>query len=151
MEKKDKLQQKLEEAEEKKKEYLNGWKRARADLANYKKEESKRLQRFLEFSRAEWILELLPVLDSFYRAKDLSGKEKEGLERIRKQFEDFLEKEGVKRIEVLGKEFDPSLAEAVEEVESDKEPGTVVEVLRNGYRMGERLLRPAKVVVSKKN
>lgn len=149
------LKEKLEQCERERKEYLDGWKRARADFINYKKEEKKRMEDFLKFAATDLIVDMLSVVDSFERAEaGLSEQEKrkeevKGLLKIGEQINDFLEKEGVEEVKVEGQRFDPGVAEAVEEVESEKEPGTVVEVVRKGYRLHNRLIRAAKVKVSK--
>ena len=141
----------LKKCTKEKEEYLAGWKRERADFVNYKKEEKERIETFLKFSSEIFILKVLSILDSFHRAQGIAkGKEKQGLAQIEKQFKDLLEKEGVEEIEIEGKEFDPLLAEATEEVKTDScRPGIVVEVVRKGYKLKGKVIRPAQVKVSK--
>lgn len=150
------LKKKLKECEKFKQEYLAGWQRARADFLNYKKDEEQRIKRFLELEREGFILELLPLLDSFEKAKkELPENLKDndyikGFLQIYQQFWDFLKKEGVERIESLGKKFNPNFHEAVGEVkEESKEPSIIVEEIQAGYKLKEKLLRPAKVKVVK--
>lgn len=146
----------LEECQKQRNEYLAGWQRARADFLNYKKEEIERFNGFIGYASEEMILRILPLFDSFYLAeKNLTPDLREnpyvkGILQIKTQFEDFLKSQAVEPIEVLGKKFDPNLQEVVEEVEvKDQEPGMVVEEIQKGYLIQERLLRPAKVKVTK--
>ncbi len=152
----EELRKKIERYREEKDKYLNGWKRARADLLNYKKEERERIEKFVSFAKKDLFGDLLLILDSFKLAeKSLPEKLKEkkevkGLLQIKKELERFLKKEGVERIDVLGEKYDPSVAEAVAEVEKeDLEEDVVAEVVRDGYTFQGRILRPAKVKVSK--
>lgn len=152
------LKRKLQECEKLKEEYLAGWQRSRADFLNYKKEESERMKEFQEIVKENFILELLPILDNFEKAeKELSENLKndeyiKGFLQIRKQLSDFLKKQGVEKIESLGKRFDPHFHEAIEEVETrEKESGIVIEEIEPGYKLKEKLLRPAKVKVARNN
>jgi len=130
-------------------EYLNGWKRAAADLANYKKEELRRFEEFAKLANAALILNLLPTLDSFQRSAENSP--------IKNQLEDILKKAGVEKIEVkVGDAFNPTIHEAVEAVEpaapAENQSTTfarlyIDEVTENGYNLHGKLLRPAKVKV----
>ena len=132
-------------------EYLNGWKRAAADLANYKKEELKRFEGFAQLTNAGLILNLLPVLDSFYKTS--------GEPQIKAQLETVLKKAGLEKIEVkIGDPFNPALHEAIEAIEVvDAAPqltavgqrSIVAEVVEMGYNLHGKLLRPAKVKVVK--
>ncbi len=137
-------------------EYLAGWQRARADFLNYKKEEIERFKNIIDIANEEMVLKILPLLDSFYLAeKNLDTNLQEnsyvkGILQIKAQFEDFLKSQEVKPIETLGKKFDPQFQEVVEGIEvKNQEPGIVVEEIQKGYLIQERLLRPAKVKVSK--
>lgn len=150
------LREKLKRCKKEKDDYLSGWKRARADIINYKKEEKERMEGFLKLSVQEFIFKLLPLLDDLERAEErLSEKTKElkevkGLLQIRKKLKDILEKEGLEEVEVLGKSFDPRYAEAIDVMEEkglDEEK--VVEVIEKGYKLHGRVIRPAKVIVSK--
>jgi len=141
------LKNKIEELEKKCEEYLNGWKRERADFLNYKKEEMERINSIIKFANEEMILKFLPVLDNFYLAEAHlpDGDDfKNGFIQIKKQFEDFLAKEGIEPIEVLGKKFDPHLMEAI-----DGDGETVSEEVQRGYTLHGKLIRPAKVKLSK--
>ncbi|MBI4159691.1 nucleotide exchange factor GrpE [Candidatus Wolfebacteria bacterium] len=136
-------------------EYLEGWKRAKADFLNYKKDEIKRLGDFSKFAAERLIHELIAVLDSFNLAlASESVKEDEqaqrGLYLIRQQLEDVLRGHGLRRVEVrAGDAFDPAFHEAIAEVESDKPSGTIVDELEHGYFLQDKLIRPARVKVAK--
>lgn len=136
-------------------EYLDGWKRAKADLINYKKDELKRFENVVRFSNESLVKELINVLDSFdlalvtLEAENDSRKEK-GLYLIRQQLEDILRRVGLERIIVsVGQPFDPGLQEAVAELESDKPSGIIIEEVERGYLLNGKLIRPARVKVSK--
>ena len=155
----DELKKKLEELESQRDEYLAGWQRAKADLINYKKEEGERLRDIARYSNEELVRDLLTILDSFDLAiayaenkKTVQSQEDDGTGKgiyiIKSQVEDILKRYGLERIESVG-EFDPGIAEAIGEVESDKPPGTVVEEVSPGYRLHGKVLRPARVKVAK--
>lgn len=134
-------------------EYLDGWKRAKADLANYKKEEAKRFIEMARFASEDLIREMLTILDSFdlgMAALEKDGKAEKGMYLIRAQLEDVLRKRGLERVDVsIGQPFDPSLQEAVAEVESDKPSGAVIEEVERGYLLNGKLIRPARVKIAK--
>jgi len=155
-EKEKKIEEKLKECEKLKNEYLDGWKRMRAEFLNYKKEEYERKKEWAKFVKEDLILKILLILDSFdLFEKNLPENLKEnphikGVFQIKKQILDFLDKEGVKIMKTIGKKFDPNFHEAVKEVEEKgKEPGTIVEEVKKGYFFEEKVLRPAKVKVVK--
>ena len=150
----EKLKEDLENVKEKCEEYLNGWKRERADFLNYKKDEMERMGQLIKYSNEELILKIIPILDNIYLAEShVPEKLKdnpwiEGFNRIKNQLYGFLQKEGIEPIETIGKQFDPNTMECVEEVECD-ESGVVAEEIQKGYTMHEKLIRVAKVKVSK--
>ncbi|MEK7151524.1 MAG: nucleotide exchange factor GrpE [Patescibacteria group bacterium] len=122
-------------------EYLNNWKRERADFVNYKKDETKRMSEFIKFGNESLILELLDTTDNLYlAAKEIKN---DGLSQVIKKFEDLLKKYGVEKIEVTST-FDPMLHEVVEGTEGDK-----IEEVRAGYTMHGRVIRPARVRLTK--
>ncbi len=148
----------IEELKAKCEEYLNGWKRERADFLNYKKEEMEKIGQMVKYANEELILKILPILDNF----DLAEKHiaDEGISQIKKQFCDLLAKEGIEQMKTLYEKFDPNYMEVVEEVSARdasgegedwqaEESGIVVEVVQTGYTMHGKLLRPAKVKISK--
>lgn len=144
---------KLGECEKKRDEYLAGWQRAKADFINYKREELARLQDMAKYAVAELVGELIGVLDSFdlgIAALEKQGPVEKGVYMIRVQLEDVLKKRGLERIAVKrGDRFDPSIAEVVGETDSELPEGTVVEEIEPGYRLYDKIIRPARVKVSK--
>ncbi len=99
-----------------------------------------------QLSSAIVIEKMLPILDNLENAQQHLNDE--GLAMVIKQFKDVLSQEGVEEIEAVGQKFDPNLHEATEVVKGEKN-NVVVKVLRKGYKLGERVLRPAQVVVEK--
>jgi len=146
------LQKQLEEAEAKAAENLDGWQRAQAEFINYKN----RVQRDREMDylsmKGDIIKKLLPVLDDMERAlANRPGGDSwaNGMELIARKFQNILEAESVKRIEAAGQLFDPNFHEAISsEPNEDVESGYVIEVVQNGYMLGERVIRPAMVRVA---
>lgn len=152
----EELKKKLEECQKLKDEYLAGWQRARADLLNYKKEEMERIGELIKYAGTGIILKILPILDNFEIAErklseDLKNNEGvKGILQIKNQVLDFLKSQGVEQIKSLAEKFDPNFHEVVEEIEvKDKEPGIVIEEVQKGYKINGRLLRPARVKISK--
>ena len=149
------LNKKLLEYEKKKEEYLAGWQRAKADFLNYKKEERERTEETLKYAGEILSLNLLPILDNFdFASKNLpenlmEDENVKGILQIRKQILDFLKTQGVEEIKAKpGDKFDPSFHEAVETAEG-KEAGIILEEIKKGYIINGKVLRPAKVKVSK--
>jgi molecular chaperone GrpE len=130
-------------------EYLNGWKRERADFLNYKKDEMEKMGQLIKYANEELILKFLPVLDNLYLA--IQHISDPGILQIKKQLEDFLQKEGIEAIEVSGKPFDPNLMASVGEISNTNHPtpNTVAEEVQRGYTMHGKIIRPAKVKISK--
>jgi molecular chaperone GrpE len=147
------LKKELARSEEAKQEYLDGWKRAKADFINYKKDEAVRFQTFLKFSNEEMIREMITVLDSFdlaIPAASGNGSELKGLTVIRVQLEETLKRFGLERMDASpGQFFDPARAEAISEMESDKPPGTIAEEAAKGYVLNGKVIRPVRVKISK--
>lgn len=148
------LTQQPEELKAKAEEYLNGWKRERADFLNYKKDEGERNTQMLDYARRETVLRVLPVIDTMELAQktlpeDLKANEwSKGFMQIQKQVEEFLKGQGAEAIKTVGEPFDPSYMEAVEEEEGELS-GVVTSELQKGYTMNGKLIRPAKVKISK--
>lgn len=146
---------KIQELEQKITELTAGWQRTQADFVNYKKQSADERIKLIKSAGADIVDQLLPVLDHFQLAAKHLPKELEndnwaqGIKQIEKQFENILSENGLERIESVGIEFDPELHEAVEEVESEESPGTVVEEILSGYKFAGEVLRPAKVKVAK--
>ncbi|KKQ92297.1 MAG: Protein GrpE [Candidatus Azambacteria bacterium GW2011_GWA2_39_10] len=145
-------------------EYLNGWKRAKADYLNLKKEMEAQNKEIKEWMSKIMILPLLGIMDSFEKAfseipenippkadQPLAGKNEpwvKGIEGIKKQFEDYLKSQGVEVMAVKGAKFDPAKHEAVESIEGG-ESGKIVEELQKGYMFNSEILRPARVKIYK--
>ena len=150
----EKLQKQIEEIKKEKEEFLAGWQRARADLANYKKEEKERMQGLMEYVKQEFLFSFLSMVDNLERAEgELKEEEKnsktvQGFLQIGKQLREFLKSHGIKEIEAQGKDFNPELHEAIATTKGGK-PGKVVEVLEKGYMIQDKLLRAVKVKVAK--
>lgn len=147
------LKKQLEEMETKSAEYLSGWQRAKADFSNYKKDENARLEDFAKYGNQEILKEFISVLDSFdlaVAALEKSGPVEKGVYMIRAQIEDLLKKRGLEKIDVKpDMDFDPNFAEAIAEAESEKTPGKIVDIIEQGYKLNGKVVRPARVVVSK--
>jgi molecular chaperone GrpE len=134
-------------------EYLDGWKRAKADLSNYKKEESQRMEQFVKYSTQAVVADLVTVLDSFDLGLSVIKEDdpaRKGVILIKSQLEDILKRYGLERIETKqGDAFDPAFHEAVESVESEAPPGTIASELSPGYRLQGKVIRPARVNVTR--
>jgi molecular chaperone GrpE len=130
--------------------------RARADLDNYRKRVAREKEDAIRYANNSLLESLLPIVDNFElgleaakNAKDASGIV-QGLEIVRKQLEDFLRDHGVEVVNALGDRFDPNVHEAVaHEPNAEIDEGTVVRQIRRGFKLKDRLIRPATVVVSK--
>lgn len=152
----EELEKKLAEAEKLKNEYLEGWKRERADFLNFKKDEYERISQSAKYIKESVVLKILPVIDTFLIAEkkiseELKGNECiKGLLQIKLQLQEFLKSQGVEEIKTENEKFDHNLHEAVECLEKkDKESGSIIEEVQRGYIINGRLLRPAKVKVVK--
>lgn len=147
-----KLKEELKKCEMERKEYLDGWQRAKADSINYRKDESRRLEDIGRFVGASMIEEILPVLDSFDLAlnHDMPSETVKGILLIRSQFEDVLKKRGLEEIETkAGDEFNTEKHESIGEVESALPHGVIAEAVQRGYLLRGRVLRPVRVRLSK--
>lgn len=149
------LQDSLEEMTAKADEYLDGWQRSRAEFANYKKRILKENTEIHQVARGEVIKMYLDVLDDLERAlqekPENFGDESwvEGIDLIYQKLKSRLEAEGVRPMDALGEEFDPNLHEALMKEESDEyQSGEIIEVMQEGYWIGDKVLRPALVRVA---
>jgi molecular chaperone GrpE len=129
--------------------------RLQAEFDNYRKRAAKENAEFRDYAVADAARSLLPVVDNFSLAlKNTSVKPEDfrtGVELIHKQLQDVLQKLNVQRVPAQGQPFDPRVHEAIEVVETDEVPDNhVLEELQSGYRIKDRLLRPAMVRVAKK-
>lgn len=153
--KQEKTDSKISELEEKIADLTAGWQRTQADFVNYKKQSTDERVKLVASASSDLIYDLLPVLDHFQLAAkhlppDLQNSDWAiGIQHIEKQMESILSENGLMRIESIGAEFDPFTHEALEEVESEKPAGIIVEEILSGYKYNGNVLRPAKVKVSK--
>jgi molecular chaperone GrpE len=150
------LRTELEETRSKANEYLDGWQRARAEFANYKKRVDRDQAQAYQVATGNVVRRYLEVLDDLERAlknrpqKGEGAVWAEGIELIYRKLQNMLENEGVKPMEIENDFFDPNLHEAVvSEDNSEYESGQIIDVIRQGYVMGDRVLRPAMVRVAR--
>jgi molecular chaperone GrpE len=141
------------EAERQRDEYYDLLLRTRAEFDNYRKRVERERQESTTAAAADLLGDLLPLVDDLERAlgaDDTAGTYRKGVELIHKQLLDLLAKRGVRPIDAVGADFDPHVHQAVtyDHVEGRRD-GEVVEELRRGYMLGDRLLRPAMVKVAK--
>jgi molecular chaperone GrpE len=129
--------------------------RVQADFDNYRKRTQKEKEDYGKYLNTDLVLRILPVLDNFklalaHQPKEIKGNAwAEGIWHIERQLEQILADEGVEKIPTESQKFDHNLHEAIEEVDSDKPPGEIVETVFTGYKMGDKIIRHAKVKVSK--
>ncbi|HVY68247.1 MAG TPA: nucleotide exchange factor GrpE [Patescibacteria group bacterium] len=150
----DKLQSDLDSA-------MNGWKRTAADFENYKRRKETENRELVEFAREVTVAKLLPTLDSLEQAlrhlpaaddPEFAGKYRNwqaGVTGIVGQLDKTLAELGVRKIEAVGKKFDPNFHEAVREVEGEQDQ-MVVEELQTGFELNGKVIRPSQVVISKR-
>lgn len=150
------MEQRLAQAREEARQYLDNWRRAAADFANYRRRQDTERAELAQQARAELITRLLPVLDDLQRALDKLPHSLrhltwvEGILLIERKLRAVLAAEGVQPMEAVGKEFDPHYHEAILYEPSEEAPeGRVIAELQTGYVMDERVLRPALVTVSR--
>lgn len=141
--------------ENEKNEFQDKWMRALAELDNVRKRTAKDQQQAIRLVSDNLLLDFLEVIDNFDRAlhsfdenTNLENFQK-GIDLIYQQLLAVLDRRGVKEIESVGKPFDPDWHEAMLQVESEQPPDTVVDVIQKGYKIHDRVLRHARVTVSK--
>ncbi|MDB5224608.1 MAG: GrpE protein [Candidatus Adlerbacteria bacterium] len=136
------LREKLAKAVQEKQEYLEGWQRSRADFANYKREESLMHADREERIKSDLVESLLPALDALELA--LRHEETPTLKMLEKQFVESLRKIGVQRFGTVGEAFNPHTHEALAQKGDEHK---VESVERSGYSIGEKIIRPAQVII----
>jgi len=153
----DAILEKLEIAERERDDYKDQLLRTMADFQNFRKRMQDEQRQIRLLANERLIIDLLPVLDNFERA--IAGAEKsaspesilEGVRAIDRQFRSVLDSQKVQKVDSVGLPFDPEHHDALALVEStEHEEGTVLEEVESGYRIGDRVIRPARVRVSKK-
>lgn len=138
---------------------VNQWKdlayRNAAELDNYRKRAVREAQEARSYANADLLRSLFPILDNFEMGLEAARMESEksmifmGMSMVQRQISDFLREMGTVEVEALGKPFDPNLHEAMsQEIRDDLEEGTIIRVTRRGYKLKDRLLRAASVIVS---
>ena len=147
------LEERLAEVEREREEYLNDLKRVAADFENYRKRVARDQEGLVARAHERLVKELLPVLDDLERALEAAAqheeaKLEEGVRLVHRELVEALAREGLVEVETDG-QFDPHVHEALVSQPSEQEDGSVIEVLQKGYRLGDRVLRPARDVVSK--
>jgi len=132
------------------------WLRAAADFDNFRKRTRKELEDARRTGREDLLRAILPVFDNLERAIQSAQRSSDvkamadGLAMVQRQFVEALSREGISRVPTIGQPFDPSVHEAIQQVEtSDHAPGTVLAEVQPGYTQGDRLMRAAMVVVAK--
>ena len=146
------LEEKLAALEAERDEYLNDLKRVAAEFENYRKRAARDQESLVARAHERLVKELLPVLDDLERAlaaaeEHEEAKLEEGVRLVHRELKAALDREGLAEIETDGV-FDPHVHEALLSQPSEAEEGSVVEVLQKGYKLGDRVLRPARVVVA---
>jgi len=146
------LAERLAEAERERDEHLDDLKRVAAEFDNYRKRVARDQQSLAARAHERLVKELLPVLDDLERALQAAAEHEEakledGVRLVHRELQEALAKEGLAEIETNG-HFDPHVHEALLSQPSNKGDGAILEVLQKGYRLGDRVLRPARVVIS---
>jgi len=148
------LESELGEARRRAEEYLIDVRRVAADFDNYRKRVARDSEAQVQRAAESIVSELLPVLDNLERAVDASehheeAKVAEGVAMVRQQLADLLRRRGLEEIEAEpGETFDPHMHEALSHQPSEHPEGTIAAVWQRGYRLGDRVVRAARVVVS---
>jgi len=152
-----KLKEALEREKERADEYLNRLKYLQADFENYQKRVEREREELVKRGSEELILKLLGVVDDLERAIEASKSSSDrevlvsGVEMVLKQLQATLAEEGLSQIEAVGRPLDPELHEAIATVETDQYPeNIIVRVLRKGYSLNGKVIRPSMVEVAKK-
>jgi molecular chaperone GrpE len=146
------LEERLAEVERERDEHLDDLKRVAAEFENSRKRVARDQASLAARAHERLVKELLPVLDDLERALEAAsehqeGKVEEGVRLVQRELQEALGKEGLVEIETNGN-FDPHVHEALLSQPSEQDDGAILEVLQKGYRLGDRVLRPARVVVS---
>ena len=152
----EELAQELADTREKAQEYLDGWQRYRAEFANYKKRKDKEQAESFQYMKGKIIKQYLEVLDDLERALNNRTEEMNltdwanGIELIYRKMVKILESEGVAVMDTEDILFDPNLHEAISSEDNEQfESGEIIEVIKKGYMVNDRVLRPAQVRVAK--
>ncbi|MBE0696066.1 MAG: nucleotide exchange factor GrpE, partial [Anaerolineaceae bacterium] len=152
----DQLAQELQQSQTQAKDFFDGWQRERADFANYKRRIQRDQQAMKENLTAEVIKKYLTIVDDLERALKARPDEESlaawanGIELVLRKLQNILDAEGIKRIPAEKEEFNPSRHEAISyEASPDHEGGQIIEIIQQGYTLGDRVIRPALVRVAR--
>lgn len=151
----EKVMQEIEQLKQEKEEIYQRLLRTQAEFDNFKKRSQKEKEAERKYKAQDFVTELLPAMDNFERALQVETTEAnkgllDGISMVYRQLKDALKAQGVEEIEAAGKEFDPSLHQAVMQVEEEgMDSNLVVEELQKGYILKDRVIRPAMVKVNK--
>jgi molecular chaperone GrpE len=149
------LRTRAETAEQERDQFLSLLQRTRADFENYQKRNQRDLAQEKRYAHTPLALDLLAALDNLDRATAAAkqagetGPLVQGVVMVQAQLLDVLRRHGITPIDALGKPFDPAVHQAVMQQPSDQQPNTVLQVLEQGFMIHDRVLRPARVVVSR--
>jgi molecular chaperone GrpE len=133
-------------------EAIDRWKRTAADFDNFRKRATREREEFVTFANERLVKELLPILDDLERALVAATEHQEaaledGVRLVHQSLAGLLTRQGLKEIDAVGK-FDPHVHEALLSQPSEAEEGSVIDVVQKGYTLGDRVVRPARVVVA---
>ena len=133
-------------------EAIDRWKRAAADLDNFRKRAARERDEYVTFANERLVEELLPILDDLERALAAVGEHEEatveeGVRLVHRSLASLLQRNGVEEISTEG-QFDPHVHEALLSQPSEAEEGAVIDVVQKGYTLGDRVVRPARVVIA---
>ena len=148
------LNKKLEEKDDEIQSLTSQLLRLQADFSNFRKRTEKEKANIVNYALEDFICSLLPILDNFEMAMESNGDKEDsfykGIELIYNELQNSLRSNGVEAIDSLGEEFDPNIHHAVFMEESDEyESGKVIEILKAGYRLKDKVIRPTMVKVAK--
>jgi len=149
------LAKRLQELEAERDSYLADLQRVKAEFDNYRKRTARDQEALVARAHERLVFELLPILDDLGRALDAAeeheeAKLEEGVRLVHRNLAEALRREGLEEIPVDGR-FDPHVHEALLSQPSEEEEGAVIDVVQKGYKLGDKVLRPARVVVSSGN
>ena len=159
LEKVKKLKERLKQCQQEKQDNLAGWQRAQADFINYRRRQEEQMSEWSKMFGEGLIKDLLPVLDTYYareiyiqageEAKLGKNKKPDGADVIVGQLISILKKHGLEEIKTIGEGFNPQFHHAEEQVITEGLEGTIIEEIQKGYLLNGKVLRAAKVKVSK--
>jgi len=151
MEKKNKIKELKAKCDE----YLSGWQRSKADYVNLQKEMEEKISDVSSYAKSSLLTEIIPILDNFTKAVEHVPEDQKnedwvvGIFHIKKQLEEFLNNNGLEKIETVGQKFDHNLHEAVGQEKGEKD--VVLKDVSSGYKLNGKVVIPAKVIVGDSN